>query len=226
MDPNASSVQNAQNTVPPVNPVEPVVPVTSQPAQPAQTQQQKMPISVPGSIEEGSAVMPENPNAGDDEEELRVAPQETKNQAVGQQGMTADAEEETIAVSPSVPEFEASPEVEKIVEKTPDQEKPVISQEVKKAGVTHSGPGVIDIPNPVIPAQKLPVSYFDAVEEEKVTKLHDSKHWFMGLVVYLWRRVNPKLPLKPKQQIAGKPAQVAQGKAVGNTGVKNIKNNT
>ena len=101
--------------------------------------------------------MPENPDAGDDEEELRVAPQETKNQAVVSKVSPLILRKKLIAVCPSVPEFEGSPEVEKIVEKTPDQEKPIISQEVKKAGVTHSGPGVIDVTQDAIAAQILPV---------------------------------------------------------------------
>lgn len=225
MDPNASSAQNAQNTVPPVTQMEPDATVTTPSVQQQQSQQHNTHISVPGSIEEGSAVIPENPGSGDDEEELRVAPQETKNQAVVQQGITADEQEEVIAVSPSVPEFEGSPEVEKIVEKTADQEKPVISQEVKKAGVTHSGPGVIDFTQAAIAAPKLPVDYTEAFEEEKQTKLHDSKHWLMGMIVYLWRKVNPKITIKPKNQMTGNPTPVLQGKAVGDTGTKSLKNN-
>jgi hypothetical protein len=220
MDPNASSAQNAQKNVPPVQTIEPVQPAVIQPAKQGQNQLQKTPISVPGSIEEGSAVMPENPDAGDDEEEIKVAPQEMKNQAVGQQGMTADAEKEVIIVSPSVPEFESTPEVEKFVEKTPDQENPVISKEVERAGVTHSGPGVIDTTSAPIPVAKIPVSYDVAVVEEKQTKLHDSKHWLMGMVVYIWRKVNPDITKKVKKEIKGSPSKVVQTQEKVNQEVK------
>lgn len=162
-----------------------------------QATQQKTQISV-GNVEEGAtAIIAESPDADeDDEDELQVAPQETKNSVIGQ-GAMAGIDDEIVEIRPSVPEFAASsPEVEKIIEKTPDQEKPVIPQEVKDMGVTHSGPGVIDIQQNTFGITKLPVPFEVAATQEKTTKLHDSKHWLMGMIMYIWRKVNPKLGTK------------------------------
>ncbi|HWY79426.1 MAG TPA: hypothetical protein VNW29_03645, partial [Candidatus Sulfotelmatobacter sp.] len=81
-----------------------------------------------------------------------------------------------------------------IIERSPDQEKPEIPQEVKDAGVTHSGPGVIDVEQNDFGVKKMPaVTFPQAIEEEKRTKLHDSKHWYMAMVMYIWRKLNPKM---------------------------------
>jgi hypothetical protein len=208
MDPSTSAVQGVQtqqtsdqpvNTAQASSQVKPADDGQSSVQTPQQVKpaQQKTQISV-GNVEEGaSAFVVESPDADeDDEDELQVAPQETKNSVVGQ-GAMAGIDEEVIEVQPSIPEFAASsPEVEKIVEKSADQEKPTIPQVVQDAGVTHSGPGVIDVQQNDFGIKKLPVTYQQAAVEEKKTRMHDSKHWLMGMIMYIWRKVNPKLGIK------------------------------
>ncbi len=111
----------------------------------------------------------------------------------------ADVQEEAVEVQPAVPEIATSPEVEKVVEITPPDE-PKLTQEMKNVGVTHSGPGVIDVSPATFAPAKLPVAYEQALVEEKQTELHDSKHWLMGMILYLWRKVNPNIALTVKKQ--------------------------
>ncbi len=203
MDPSTPTAQDVQNQTPAsqsANSVEP--PVTATPlVQPVPTQP-KMPISVPGNVEEGSAViMQENPDVDTDEEdEIKVAPQETKNQAVSQ---SAGFDEQEVAqIQPAVPEVvTSSPEVEKFVEITPP-DVPKLSEEIKNAGVTHSGLGIIDVSQANFAPAKIPVTYERAVVEEKQTQLHDSKHWLMGKIMYIWRKLNPKIALSVKKSPA------------------------
>jgi len=210
MDPSTSPAQNAQDQQPSDQQINPTPSQQIQPVQkqPAKTQQ----ISV-GSREAG-AIVQEDVDEDDEDDELLVAPQETKSGvSLGQnegedeaekaaivpsQSITADSQE-NVEIQPSVPEFAPNnPEVEKFVEKSPDQEKPDLPKVVQNAGVTYSGPGVIDIKQNSFGIKKLPVTYDQAVVEEKVTELHDSKHWFMGMVMYIWRKLNPDIS-KPKK---------------------------
>lgn len=126
---------------------------------------------------------------------VQVASQEAKTPAVENQ---AGAGGDAIEMQPSVPEPKIDASVEHIVEKSVDQEKPELSEAVKQAGVTHSGPGVItDASLKVVDnkfgVKKLDVSFAEAVREEKKTSFKSSKHWLMGVYEYVWRKINPRL---------------------------------
>ena len=79
---------------------------------------------------------------------------------------------------------------------SPDQEKPDLPKVVQNAGVTYSGPGVIDVKQNSFGVKKLPITYDQAANEERITQLHDSKHWFAGMIMYIWRKLNPALGKK------------------------------
>ena len=183
-----------------------------QPVSPAQTPpQQKTPMTISVNKEEGSAtVMVAESPAGDEEDEVIAAPQETKTQVVQQGGGEDMQEEEVAEIAPATPEFLANEEVKEVVEKSPDQEKPDLPKVVQDAGVTHSGPGVIDVSENQFGVKKLPITYHQAAVEEKVTKLHDSKHWLMGTVMYIWRKLNPKLGKGSPETKNGTPEAVPQ----------------
>lgn len=101
-------------------------------------------------------------------------------------------EVQQIEVAPSMPEVAIEKSVEAIVEKAPDTEKPMIPDAVKAVGVTHSGPGV-PIDENVFHVKSLPMTYEEAIVEEKQhPKLNDSKHWLAELVLYVWRKIDPK----------------------------------
>jgi hypothetical protein len=197
MDPSTSSAQDAQNqkaSDPGITNVQP----PAIPAQPPQQPVSKAPVTISVNKEGPSAVIAAESSIDDeDDEEEQVAPQENKTQGVQQAG--GDGEEEAVDVEPSAPEVSASAEsaeVERVVEKTPDVE-PKITPELKKVGVTHSGPGIIPdeikVSENNFGIKKLPVSFEQAALEEKKTKLHDSKHWFSAMMMYIWRRLNPQL---------------------------------
>lgn len=165
----------------------------TQQAQPVQQppQQQKKPTSISVNIESGPAVISQESPGGDEEDEIQPAKQETQTQIVQKQVSVAEVQE--VSIQPSVPEVSVeNTEVENIVEASADSEKPEISEEEKDAGVTHSGPGVIVVeqsqPERIT---KIP-SYASAKEEEKKTQLHDSKHWLMAVVMYVWRKIKTK----------------------------------
>ena len=128
--------------------------------------------------------------------------QSDEQQIVSAQPSIVDIKEESVELQPSVPEVSTSSvEVEKIIEKSPDQEKPDIPKVVRDIGVTHSGPGIIAIEQNAFNVKTLPVPFAQAVHEERVTKLHDSKHWLMGMIIYIWRKLNPKLKEKQIKEI-------------------------
>ena len=208
MDPSTPSGQNTQNqstqSVPEDTKTSVVVTQPAQVTSPVQPLVlSKAPVTISSGNKEGQPAMiiAESPS-GDEEEEVVAAPQETKAQVAGQQGV-GDGEEEVAELQPTIPEVSASPEVEKIVEKSPDLEKPNLPDAVKVAGVTHSGPGVIDVDvkENALGITKLPITYQQAAVQEKVTKLHDSKHWLMGTVMYIWRKLHPKLGKNGKTEI-------------------------
>ncbi len=195
MDPSTPTAQDVQSQSSSDQPVSPTQQSPSvQLPQPVQTPP-KTQVTISSGNKEGqpSMMVAESPD-GDEEDEVKSAPQETKTQVVGQQG--GGIEEEVAEIRPSVPEISASPEVEKVIEKSSDQEKPEIPKVLQDAGVTHSGPGIpvdVDVKQNSFGVKKLPITYQQAAVEEKVTKLHDSKHWLMGTVMYIWRKLHPKL---------------------------------
>ncbi|MGH9857867.1 MAG: hypothetical protein ACRD4B_08490 [Acidobacteriota bacterium] len=93
---------------------------------------------------------------------------------------------------------ERNGEVDKVVEKSPDQETPNIPKVVQQAGVTHSGPGLVmdAIDENVWGVSKMPISYQQAALEEHQTKMKESKHWLMATVMYVWRKLNPQYGTK------------------------------
>lgn len=192
MDPSTSSVPDTktqQSSDQPINNAQP--PVVSTPIIPPKT---TMTISVGKETGPSSVIIAESPaNEEEDEDELHVAPQEKKTQVVASRG-GGDVVEEEIELQP-VSEISASPEVEKYVEST-ELEKPDI-KEIEDAGVTHSGPGVIPemiaISKNNFGIKTMPESFDQAVQDEKSSGLHDSKHWFSAMIIYIWRKLNPKL---------------------------------
>ena len=113
-------------------------------------------------------------------------------QEVGTKSAPTSVEVQQIEVAPSMPEVSIEKSVEAIVEKAPDTEKPKIPDAVKAVGVTHSGPGV-PIDENVFHVKSLPMTFEEAVAQEKQhPKMNDSKHWLAELVLYVWRKIDPK----------------------------------
>ena len=212
MDPSTTPPPNTQNPTPTdqvVNRAQPpqvntqsVPSATSVQTEPQipPTQPQKTPMTISVNKEAGSATIaaPETP-LDNQEDEIQVAPQENKANAFQQQGGPAereDVEVQAVEVQPSIPEAQIEKSAESFIEKSSDQEKPELPKEVQDAGVTHSGPGIIDGATASFPAAPIPISYQQAVLEEKKTQLHDSKHWLMGKIIYLWRKLNPNADKK------------------------------
>jgi hypothetical protein len=165
MDPSTSTVSDDQNQTSDL-PVDQAQQSSNLPTEPVQSSQQnKMPSTISVNKEGPVAVIAENP----------------------------DVNQEASEIGPTTPELSAKQELEGIVEKSPDQEKPDLPKVVQDAGVTHSGPGVISVSQNNFGVTKMPAKTFQqAVEEEKKTPLHDSKHWFSALLMYIWRKINPK----------------------------------
>ncbi|HSW48511.1 MAG TPA: hypothetical protein VLG67_05530, partial [Candidatus Saccharimonadales bacterium] len=82
-------------------------------------------------------------------------------------------------------------EIEMLVEKSPDTEKPKIPQVVKNVGVEHAK---ADIPMPAIQSGKsvLPMSYEEAEFTRKKYKWKDSLAWLSDLIVYHWKKLRTK----------------------------------
>lgn len=130
----------------------------------------------------------------DTEEVVQPAKQENSAQAAPQ----ASVEVQQVEIQPSVPEVQVEQSVEAVVEKSPDTEKPDLPDAVKQAGVTFSGPG-IPVEENAFAIKTMPVSYEEAVKEEKATKIKDSKHWLMAKIIYIWRKINPDIGKKGAQ---------------------------
>ena len=209
----------------------------------ASSTQQKTPVQQPpkkqqisisgGGLEEGATVTIEDDSDADDEDELQVAPQEKKNLGVMGQGGdaedqdeqqvaspqgVADVQDESVEIAPAIPEVvTSSPEVEKLVEITPS-DKPKLNEEMKKIGVTHSGPGIIDPGPSRLPESQIPITIEQVLtEEEKIksNRVHTSKFWLLEKIKYIWRKVNPKIITEVKKQQA-KPVIVAKTQQVKN----------
>lgn len=210
---SASDVQTQQSSDDQVvNPSQQISQVPSSPQQKPQPKASTM-ISV-GAEAGGGMMVQENPDADDEDEDELVAPQETKNLGVMGQGeeesdeqhiisqpSVVDIQEQAVELQPAVPEFPASSvEVEKVIERSPDTEKPDIPQAIQNV-LTHSGPGVIDVTQINIEKVKLPVNYPAAVAEVKQTPLHDSKHWLMGMTAYIWRKIRPGIEKRKTEEM-------------------------
>jgi hypothetical protein len=79
-------------------------------------------------------------------------------------------------------------ELEALVEKTPDLEKPKIPEEAKKAGLEHAK---ADTPMPPVVSgvKPLPMSYDEAEFTRKKYKWKDSVAWFAAVVMYHWKKL-------------------------------------
>lgn len=152
-------------------------------------------------VQPGGISTPSQPTSGQREQEpvRTTSPQETVQQAQEQeQASTQEAgipvalqpAEQAVEVKQSVPEVAVEQSLEAVVEKSPDVEKPIIAEELKKVGVTHSGPGVPVQENSFAVTQ-LPMNYQQAKIVDKQTTLKESKHWLAELVMYVWRKVDP-----------------------------------
>ncbi|MBA3723873.1 MAG: hypothetical protein H0W89_03175 [Candidatus Levybacteria bacterium] len=129
------------------------------------------------------------------EEDVQPARQE-----VSAKPAPSSVEVQQIEVAPSMPEVAVERSIESIVEKSPDTEKPKIPEAAKAFGVTHSGPGV-PIDENVFNVKSLPMTFQEAVAEEKLhPKLNDSKHWLAELVLYVWRKIDPKKGKKKEEK--------------------------
>lgn len=126
----------------------------------------------------------------DSEEQIQLAKQEAGLPSVGQQ-----KEEQQIEVKQSIPEVSVEQSVEGVIEKSPDTEKPKISEPLQKAGVTHSGPGV-PIEENKFAVHTMPMTYQQAAVIDKQTPLKDSKHWLAELIMYIWRKLDPAIAKK------------------------------
>ena len=114
----------------------------------------------------------------------------------------AKAESKFSTEQAPVTEQGAESAVENFVEQSPAAEEPAIAPDVKKAGVTHSGPGlIVDVDENVLGIKKMPMTYADAAEAEKKAKFKDSKHWLMAHIMYIWRKINPNSNKEQKGEV-------------------------
>lgn len=90
-------------------------------------------------------------------------------------------------------EKEVEKELEAIIEKSPNTEKPDIPKEAQDAGVTHSG---ADIPHPAAPSGSvvLPMTFEEAKTKYDKYKWRNSVSWFAGLIVYHWKKLKAATP--------------------------------
>lgn len=193
MDPSTSPVQSTPNIQPPVGsralPPAAVVQSENMSQTAPNTVGQSIPTPQPISGHPEQAPLQTSApveNSQEDPEEDQPARQEVSTRPT-----QSVAEVQEIEVTPSVPEIAVEKSIEHVVEKSPDAEKPQLSDEVKAVGVTHSGPGVAVDEN-VFSVKTLPMTYDQAVAEEKLhPQLNDSKHWLSELVQYVWRKLDP-----------------------------------
>lgn len=182
MDTNATTPQDQQRAQSAGRIQAPV----SRPPQVNQPQSVATPPSVSGGKEnEPSAFMPENA-ADINSQEVQPARQEVPTNPEQQEVETQANAEKQVAVESA----EQSAEVEKFVEASPDVETPDIPKEVQKAGVTHSGPGMV-IDENSLGVAAMPMTYQEASVKEKATKFKDSRHWLLAEIMYIWRKLNP-----------------------------------
>jgi hypothetical protein len=80
-------------------------------------------------------------------------------------------------------------ELNSIVEKSPDLEKPKIPEEAKQAGLTHAKENT---PMPVVSSGNiiLPMTYEEAKLTRKKYRWRDSVSWFTTLIMYHWKKMN------------------------------------
>ncbi len=79
-------------------------------------------------------------------------------------------------------------ELEALVEKSPDTEKPEIPKEVQAAGVTHAKENT-PMPQIASGTKSLPMSFQDALATQKKYKWRNSITWFASLVMYHWKKI-------------------------------------
>lgn len=182
MDPSASSAQSAPNQSMAANKLQQPVPV-----QAGTMSQQSAPTPQPISVHpEQGPVQTATPSESTEDEIVQPAQQEVSVKPVQQ-----TAEVDAIEMKPSTPEVSVEQSVEQVIEKSPDMDRPKLSNDLKAIGVTHSGPGVpVDTNNWNV--KSLPMTFEQAVAEEKQhPRLNDSKHWLAELVLYVWRKIDP-----------------------------------
>lgn len=87
-----------------------------------------------------------------------------------------------------IEEKEVEKELESIIEKSPDTEKPTIPKEVQQAGVTHAHED-IPIPTSLKGSSSLPMEYDEAQFTRKKYRWKDSVAWFAALIMYHWKKI-------------------------------------
>ncbi len=134
-----------------------------------------------------------------------ISPQEEQDAIMPSQQETAGKsgssvkEEQSIEIKASVPEIAVEKSLEAVVEKSVDTEKPKITEELKKVGITHSGPG-IPIETNKFSVTTMPMQYEEAKAMDKATSIRESKHWLAELVMYVWRKIDPMIEKKLKEE--------------------------
>jgi len=103
------------------------------------------------------------------------------------------SQDQDIEVAPTIPEVKIEKSLEGVVEKAAEHEELKLEKDVQNAGVTRSGPGVIDPAPKKLVENKLPaITYEQATLEEKKTPFKNSKHWFLGLLKFVLRKLKEK----------------------------------
>lgn len=119
-------------------------------------------------------------------------------QEAGNMHAPAVKEEQQVEITSAVPEIAVEKSVESVIEKSVDTEKPEIPEELKKVGVTHSGPG-IPIETNKFAVTTMPMKFEEAKVMDKASSIKDSKHWLAELVMYVWRKIDPNIEKKAKE---------------------------
>lgn len=96
-------------------------------------------------------------------------------------------------------EKEVEKELEALVEKSPDTEKPDIPKDVQAIGVKHAG---ADIPHPVAPSGSvvLPMTFDEANNNYNKKQWKNSISWFAGLIIYHWKKIKAATPIIKKKE--------------------------
>jgi len=95
-------------------------------------------------------------------------------------------------VSASLPEVVIPQEVQPIVEKSPETDKPEVDNAAEQAGVSlakESAP----IPASATASIKLPMTYEEAILKKKNSKFRQSIKWLAAVIEYQWKKLNPNL---------------------------------
>lgn len=92
-------------------------------------------------------------------------------------------------IAPSAPaEVMIPQELKNTIEKGPDAQKPKIGKDMPGVKLAKESTPVITTPTGII---HLPMTYTQALQKEKTSRLKDSIHWLAAFIMFQWRKYDP-----------------------------------